>query len=89
MNTHCNSHADRVAIQAELAAMPKLNEGHAEICPNCEKSWRGSPIPKQHRHLYAPGSTHYSNLIGVEISGYYDGIIYWKCPHCGSTFRRF
>ncbi len=89
MNTYCNSQADRVSIWTELASMPKLNEAHAEICPNCEKSWRGSPIPEKYRHHYAPDTTHYSNLIGVEIPGYYDGIAYWKCPYCGSTFRRF
>ena len=89
MNTYCNSQKDRADIQSELAKMPKLNNAHAEICPNCEKSWRGSPIPKEHRHLYSTGSTHYSNLIGVEIPGFYDGISYWKCPYCGATFSRF
>ena len=31
----------------------------------------------------------FSRLIGVEISGNYDGVSYWQCPDCGTTWNRF
>lgn len=33
---------------------------------------------------------HFSkNIIGVEVSGYYDGVAYWRCTECKSCFDRF
>lgn len=29
------------------------------------------------------------NVIGVEIQGMYDGISYWECQKCGTTFNRW
>jgi hypothetical protein len=30
----------------------------------------------------------YSRVIGVEIRGVYDGILYWECPDCGFAWAR-
>ena len=46
-------------------------------CPECGTDWRGKPIPEKDRHLYSKGATHYSRLIGIEISEKYDGVSYW------------
>lgn len=36
---------------------------------------------------------HFSHLIGIELSmdnpKYYDGVSYWQCPECGTTWNRF
>lgn len=34
------------------------------------------------------GST-YTHLIGVEVQGVYDGVLYWMCPRCESAFHRW
>lgn len=31
----------------------------------------------------------WSNLIGVEVQGKYDGVSEWLCPDCGSKWDRF
>lgn len=33
---------------------------------------------------------HFSkNVVGIEIQGMYDGISYWKCQNCKTTFDRW
>lgn len=32
---------------------------------------------------------HFSKLIGIEVMGKYDGISYWKCPHCSTYWDRW
>ena len=29
------------------------------------------------------------NVVGIEIQGMYDGISFWECQSCGTTFDRF
>ena len=29
------------------------------------------------------------NVIGIEIQGMYDGVLFWECQSCKSTFNRF
>lgn len=31
----------------------------------------------------------FSNLIGLQIQGVYDGVLYWKCPNCQTQWGRF
>jgi hypothetical protein len=57
-----------------------------DLCPNGH-DLRGEPIPAEHRHMY--DADHFSRRIGVEVSGLYDGVAYWQCPDCGTTWRRF
>lgn len=60
-----------------------------ENCPNCGAWFKGKPRkdkPALHFHWI---ETHYSRLIGVEVRGVYDGILYWMCPDCGFAFHRF
>lgn len=56
-------------------------------CPECLTSWQGEEIPPEHRGT--SGLTHYSLLIGVEVLGGYDGISYWRCPHCAAEWNRW
>ena len=58
-------------------------------CPLCSADLRGDPIPPEHRHYYAPDSTHYLRVIGVEIPGVYDGELYFACPDCGGRWHRW
>lgn len=64
--------------------MSSITEG---TCPKCEKSMQGDPIPEKYQQHYAEGTTHYSNLIGVEYPygdpQRYDGVSEWRCPFCG------
>lgn len=30
----------------------------------------------------------HSRVIGVEIQGVYDGVLYWQCPDCGFAWGR-
>lgn len=30
-----------------------------------------------------------SHMIGVEIQGVYDGVLYWQCPACGGMWNRW
>ena len=38
---------------------------------------------------YGEGKTHFSRIIGVEIRGVYDGVLFWACPECGGTWHRW
>lgn len=31
----------------------------------------------------------FSDIIGIEYQGVYDGILAWQCPHCKTTWGRF
>ena len=31
----------------------------------------------------------FRKLIGVEVQGVYDGILYWQCPECSFKWKRF
>lgn len=33
--------------------------------------------------------THFSRIIGHEVSGVYDGVLYWSCPDCGMAWARW
>lgn len=51
-------------------------EMKTDKCPKCGISWRdekGWGI----------------NLLGLEIRGKYDGVSYWKCTACNTTFDRW
>ena len=28
-------------------------------------------------------------ILGIEVRGVYDGVLYWQCMACGHTFHRF
>jgi len=57
-------------------------------CPKCGKSWKGDPIPKEHHKHYSP-PYFWSHLTGIEVRGKYDGVSYWQCPFCKTTWDRF
>lgn len=68
-------------------------------CPHCGTDQVGEPIPEEHLlagYYHLPdqpwdGVTpeYYSRTIGIEISGIYDGVLFWQCPDCGGKWHRF
>lgn len=54
-----------------------------EECPICLTDLRGAVIPDTEPPQY------YSHLIGVEIRGVYDGVLYYECPFCQGRIHRF
>ena len=60
-----------------------------DTCPVNGCNLQGKPIPIPARDLYEEGVTHYSRMIGVEVPGVYDGVLYWACPDCGARWHRF
>ena len=61
-------------------------------CPKCNADFKGSPISEESRKKGYYGEnppSHFSRLIGVEVPGKYDGVLYWKCPDCNHTWDRF
>lgn len=65
----------------------------SDVCPHCDADLQGEPIPQEYidKGYYGPpetASTHYSRLIGVEIRGAYDGVLFWQCPDCGGRWHR-
>lgn len=58
-------------------------------CPRCKNSLRGEAIPKDQLQYYVgTNTTHYSRIVGVEVPGVYDGVLYWVCPDCGHAWAR-
>lgn len=45
-----------------------------DICPGCEADLRAAPVPS--------GAGFYTNRVGVQIRGMYDGVLFWQCPFC-------
>jgi len=73
----------------QKAPDPKRKEltdfNNLRYCPQCGADWQGAKIPKKEQRK----STHYSRLIGIEVRGGYDGVSYWQCPDCNTTWNRF
>lgn len=61
-----------------------------DVCPNgC--NLQGDSIPQEYidAGYYGEGVTHYSRMIGIEVRGVYDGVLYWKCPDCNASWHRW
>lgn len=52
-----------------------------EHCPKCGKDLHYTEENQQ--------GTVFTHLIGVEIRGVYDGVLYWLCPFCDIAFHRW
>lgn len=37
---------------------------------------------------YGDPDGHFSRLVGVEVRGLYDGVLYWECPDCHKQWPR-
>jgi len=60
------------------------------FCPWCGTDQRGRDLTDEERASGAWGNTtHFSNTIGVEIRGVYDGALFWRCPGCGGSWHRW
>lgn len=67
-----------------------VNEHDKDMCPHCKADLRGEPIPQDSIDAgYYGSSTHFSRMIGVEIRGAYDGVLFWMCPDCGVRWHRW
>lgn len=33
-------------------------------------------------------ATHFRREVGIQVSGVYDGVLYWSCPDCGLAWPR-
>jgi len=60
-----------------------------DICPVNGCDLRGDPIDPEYADYYAEGARYYSKMIGVEVQGVYDGVLYWTCSTCGVSWPRF
>jgi hypothetical protein len=74
-------------------------------CPHCATDMRGDEIAecfRTHRDDCAlkdgrlrcfcfpyGEATHYSRVMGHEIRGVYDGVLFWSCPDCGLAWPRW
>ena len=45
-------------------------------------------IEEQVKQFYSP-PYRWGREIGIEIEGGYDGVSYWQCPDCNTTFNAF
>lgn len=72
----------------KYARKTPLKDGDVESCPVCKSNWVGSRIPERYRPFYGH-KTNFSRLIGIEVLGVYDGVLYWQCPDCHANFKRF
>lgn len=57
------------------------------ICPHCNASMQGQPIPEESRQYYGT-ATHYSRVVGHQMWSVYDGVLFWACPDCGKAWPR-
>lgn len=83
----------------ELIDSGYTNKGETmatEICPVNGCDLRGTEIPREslEKGYYGPwtpedGPRYFSEVIGVEIRGLYDGVAYWTCPKCGARWHRW
>lgn len=58
-----------------------------ENCVKCKASLLGGEIPEDIREHYSP-PYHWSRVIGIEVRGLYDGVLYYKCPDCQHIWKR-
>lgn len=65
-------------------------------CPVNGCDLRAGEIPQDYleKGYYGPwspedGPRYYSRMIGVEVPGVYDGVLYWRCPDCGAAWHRW
>lgn len=57
-------------------------------CPKCGESWDAGDIPKKYRKHYNPPYK-YSSLLGIEVPDKYDGVSFYQCPYCKTTWDRW
>ena len=67
----------------------------SEGCPFCKSDLRGAPISEEYllKGYYGGWDgvekRYYSRMVGIEISGRYDGASEWYCPDCGARWDRW
>lgn len=76
------------AIEPDGVDKVKIGISYLRQCPECKCNWSNGEIPEDKRHLYAP-PYFFSKLIGIEDPYKYDGISWWACPECYTTWDRW
>lgn len=59
--------------------------GEPSKCPECDRSFKGDPIPEKDRHWFGD-YTHFRTCIGITDG---DSVYEWKCPYCQHVWDRF
>ena len=75
----CKESWDDGDIRDQLKASGRYDNRTDEELTNAAKSYGWTPENPQR----------FSKLIGIEVMGKYDGISYWKCPHCSTFWDRW
>lgn len=63
-------------------------------CPHCGFNLVGDLIAdmlgeKVAIECYGGADQHWRKEVGVEVSGVYDGTLYYQCPECDGTWQRW
>jgi hypothetical protein len=57
-----------------------INRTPVDDCPGCGADLRRGP---------APDGGFYTDTIGVQVRGVYDGVLFWQCPRCDHRWHCF
>lgn len=79
----CNSNWDGGSILETF-----LKQRDEAIEGGYRYGWTDEQVEESMKECYAP-PYRWGREIGIEIPEIYDGISYWKCPDCETTFNRF
>lgn len=74
--------------KASMQGEPIPSE-YLEHKPDCETRKALSILGRCYCLPYGEGTTHFSRVIGHEVRGVYDGVLFWSCPDCGKAWPRF
>lgn len=66
-----------------------IPEEHRQHKPDCEDRKARSPFGSCYCLPHGDDVTHFSRVMGHEVRGVYDGVLYWSCPDCGRAWPRF
>lgn len=62
---------------ADDAATAERPDG-PDVCPHCDAAL-----------AYYVDEQRYSRVLGVEVRGVYDGVLYFACPDCHTAWHRW
>jgi|14_taG_2_1085336.scaffolds.fasta_scaffold53398_2 hypothetical protein len=74
---HCNCSL----IDSEIPKASRCNES----CDRAAGDYN-SECWKNHHYGH---NKYFFKTVGVEVSGLYDGVLYWLCPECNGTWHRW
>lgn len=63
--------------------VPEKYRVHAGDCPKIDGAQRCYCFP------YGEETTHFLRVMGHEVRGVYDGVLFWSCPDCQMAWPRW